>query len=250
MQIKINEHETIETSEPLDISMQLQGNKRNVRAWYVDSPAITAVVNDQFIGDVNQGGSVNFRNVFFNPHGHGTHTECLGHISPDWVSVNACLKEFWFRCELISITPKNIWNEKYREMDTVVLAKQIEEKNISSCDALVIRTLPNDRTKKHHYYSGTNPCYFSPEIVPILDKKGIQHLLVDTPSVDRECDEGVLAFHHAFWKYPQQPQFQKSITELIYVDNAIPDGQYILNLQFAPFDNDAAPSRPVLYALK
>ena len=37
-----------------------------------------------------------------------------------------------------------------------------------------------------------------------------------------------------------------TITEFIYVTNEIFDGDYLLNLQFAPFENDAAPSRPVL----
>jgi hypothetical protein len=34
---------------------------------------------------------------------------------------------------------------------------------------------------------------------------------------------------------------------LIYVPNEVPDGTYILNLQIAPFENDASPSKPILY---
>jgi len=68
--------------------------------------------------------------------------------------------------------------------------------------------------------------------------------------VDREEDEGVLAFHHAFWQVPENPNFDRTITELIYVDSDIPDGDYILNFQVAPFENDASPSRPVLYKIK
>ncbi|HBB80565.1 MAG TPA: metal-dependent hydrolase, partial [Cryomorphaceae bacterium] len=29
----------------------------------------------------------------------------------------------------------------------------------------------------------------------------------------------------------------------------VPDGVYLLNLQVAPLENDAAPSRPILYSL-
>ena len=50
-----------------------------------------------------------------------------------------------------------------------------------------------------------------------------------------------------FWKVPENPQLDKTITELIYVEDSIKDGTYILNLQVAPFENDAAPSRPVLF---
>jgi hypothetical protein len=78
----------------------------------------------------------------------------------------------------------------------------------------------------------------------------IKHLLIDLPSVDRESDGGELAFHHAFWGVPDEPNFQRTITELIYVTNSISDGMYILELQVAPFENDASPSRPVLYALQ
>ena len=74
--------------------------------------------------------------------------------------------------------------------------------------------------------------------------------MIDTPSVDREEDGGELAFHHAFWKVPQQPNHQRTITELIFVDNEIKDDVYLLELQLAAFVNDAAPSRPVLYKIE
>ena len=34
---------------------------------------------------------------------------------------------------------------------------------------------------------------------------------------------------------------------MIYVPNDIDDGMYLLNLQIASFENDASPSKPVLY---
>ena len=78
---------------------------------------------------------------------------------------------------------------------------------------------------------------------------GVQHLLIDLPSVDREEDGGELAAHHLFWNVPSNPNFQKTITEFIYVPNEIVDGRYILNLQVSNFANDAAPSRPMLFDL-
>jgi hypothetical protein len=74
--------------------------------------------------------------------------------------------------------------------------------------------------------------------------------LIDLPSVDRECDGGDLVFHHAFWEVPQNPNHERTITELIYVRNEVEDGKYILELQVAPFKNDAAPSRPILYKIE
>jgi hypothetical protein len=36
---------------------------------------------------------------------------------------------------------------------------------------------------------------------------------------------------------------------MIYVENQVADGIYILNLQIASFENDASPSKPVLYKI-
>jgi arylformamidase len=59
-----------------------------------------AVENENWIGDVNRGGTVNFRDVYFNPHGHGTHTECVGHISKEHFTINQCLTAFFFLAQL------------------------------------------------------------------------------------------------------------------------------------------------------
>src|ERR1051326_9593252 len=107
--------------KPIDISIPLRASKENVSAWYVDPPKFEAVVNGDFIGDVNKGGSVNFRNIFFNPHGHGTHTECVGHISKEFFTINQCLKKFFFLCEVISVLPEELENG-----DHVITKKIIE----------------------------------------------------------------------------------------------------------------------------
>ncbi|MBL7942681.1 MAG: cyclase family protein, partial [Flavobacteriales bacterium] len=61
--------------------------------------------------------------------------------------------------------------------------------------------------------------------------------------------EGKLLAHRAFWKYPTQTRSHCTITEFVFVPDHVADGLYLLNLQVAAFDNDAAPSRPVIYAL-
>jgi hypothetical protein len=40
-----------------------------------------------------------------------------------------------------------------------------------------------------------------------------------------------------------------TITELILLIQAFKDGTYLLNIQIASFENDASPSKPVLYAV-
>ena len=44
--------------------------------------------------------------------------------------------------------------------------------------------------------------------------------------------------------------FMEFFPQLIeYVENKILDGNYILNLQIASFENDASPSKPILYKI-
>jgi len=245
MRLYLNEKEFIETNEPLDLSIGLQSGSNNLRAWYVNPPTFEPVRANGFIGSVVEGGGVNFRDVFFNPHGHGTHTECHGHITPEVVSVNQKLKTYFFKAQLVSVEPKVLKNG-----DEIILKEQLISKlNESRFEALIIRTIPNTKDKKSKNYSDTNPPYIDLSVIELIESLEIQHLLVDMPSVDRESDEGKLAFHHAFWNVPENPN-DKTITELIYVNDEIVDGLYILEMQMAPFENDASPSRPVLYKIQ
>lgn len=234
----------IDLSKPLDISLPLKASQSNPTAWYVNAPTFEPVVGNGFIGDVNKGGSVNFRNIFFNPHGHGTHTECVGHISKENYTINQCLKQFFFLATVVSFTPEKIAG------DRIITLNQIKKawKN-NGAKAIVIRTLPNKKEKLSKQYSNTNPPFIDHQAVQFLIDKGIEHLLIDTPSVDKEDDGGVLKAHHTFWEYPANTQQQRTITELIYVPEQIKDGVYIINIQIASFENDASPSKPILYKI-
>ena len=94
----------IDLSEPLDISIPLRPGVKGVNAWYAPQFAAEPVVAGSFVGSTLKGGSVNFMNVSLNPHGNGTHTECVGHISTEPYTINQCLKTFFFSAELISTT--------------------------------------------------------------------------------------------------------------------------------------------------
>lgn len=233
----------IDFYKPIDISMPLSSDKNSASAWYVDAMKLEPVVNGNWIGDVSKGGAVNFRNITFNPHGNGTHTECVGHISKEFITINQCLKQFMFLTEVVTIMPTLLENGDY-----VITKKQLEESlDNSKPEAIVIRTLSNGLNKLTTQYSNTNPPYILEDAILFLNAIGVEHLLIDMPSIDKENDEGKLLAHHAFWQYPTNTQFQKTITEFIYVPNEIIDGTYILNLQIASFENDASPSKPLLY---
>lgn len=232
-------------SKALDISIPLRNGEENVSAWYVEPVRIEPVRTKQFTGSVAEGGSVNFRNIFFNPHGNGTHTEGVGHIDKNVHSINQSLKQFFYLAELITIKP-----EAKRDGDFVITKELIQAKRSHfDAEALIIRTTPNSESKKSKQYSNTNPAYITTDAIKEMIANGIKHLLIDLPSVDKEVDGGALAAHHAFWEHPEHTNLERTITELIFVPNSIPDGIYLLNLQIASFENDASPSKPVLYAI-
>tara|TARA_R110000868_G_scaffold196237_1_gene442133 strand:+ start:1149 stop:1898 length:750 start_codon:yes stop_codon:yes gene_type:complete len=235
----------IDLSKPLDISISIKGNHSNVNAWYIEEPKIIPHSEGEFIGKVSEGASTNFNDIWFNPHAHGTHTECVGHITEEFHSVNQNLKQFFFLAELITIAPEKLGD------DFVISKKQLQYaiKN-SKYKALVIRTIPNLKEKLSKQYSNTNPPYLLEEAAKFLVEIGVEHLLIDLPSVDKEKDEGKLLAHNAFWNTSGQLREEATITEFIFVDNTIKDGRYMLNIQVAPFENDASPSRPVLYKIE
>lgn len=241
----------IDLSKPIDISIPLTNSNENPIAWYLETPIIEPVTMGNWVGKVSEGSSTNFNNIFFNPHGHGTHTECLGHITREFYSINQCLKQFFFTAELISVEPQVFEN------DLIITKTQIEnalENQFSQ--ALIIRTLPNLESKKHKNYSKTNPPYLTEEAAIFIREIGIQHLLIDLPSVDREEDEGKLVAHKAFWNVKnvenlnQDARLNCTITEMIFVSDEVLDGSYMLNLQIASFENDASPSKPILFKIE
>lgn len=232
----------IDLSQPLDISIPITGKDSNVNAWYLGPPKIEPETIDGEIISVEQGAVVNFNTITFNPHSHGTHTETVGHITEKVYSINKYLTQFFFLAEVITVAPEKLGD------DYVISRKQLQfALGNKKRDAIVIRTMPNTREKFSRQYSNTNPTYLLEDAAEYLKSKGVKHLLIDLPSVDKEQDEGELLAHNAFWNTKGKLRLDATITEFIYVSNKIEDGMYMLNLQIAPFENDASPSKPILY---
>ncbi|MCR5861481.1 cyclase family protein [Flavobacterium sp. J372] len=245
-----NREISVDLSKPIDISLPITADGKNPVAWYLKQPIIEPVQMGGWTGKVSEGASTNFNNIAFNPHGHGTHTECLGHITKDFYSINDCLKRFLFMAELVSVHPEVIGD------DFIITRRQVQEALANKKpQAVIFRTLPNIDDKKSKNYSYTNPPYLAEDAAVFLRESVIKHLLIDLPSVDREEDDGALAAHKAFWNVKDvnnlndDARLDTTITELIFVPDDVEDGSYLLNLQIVSFDNDASPSKPVLYKI-
>lgn len=234
----------IDLTQPIDISMPLRASKDNVNAWYVDAPKIEPATDGEWIAAVKDGACINFNNINFNPHAHGTHTECVGHITEKVHSINQNLKQFFFFAEVLTVAPEKL-------NDDFVISKKQLQFGIGNKkrDAIVLRTIPNTNEKLSAQYSHTNPPYLLEDAAIYLKEKGIKHLLIDLPSVDKEKDDCQLLAHNAFWNTKGKLRLDATITEFIFVPNHVADGAYFLNLQIAPFENDATPSKPILYKI-
>jgi arylformamidase len=263
-----NQKYRIDLENPIDISIPLDFSSAQPNAYGVEKAASKACEADGLIGDTRRGGSCNFEQVTFIPHCNGTHTESVGHITRERISVHDCLKDAFVPAALVSIEPESALetNETYAvklsENDKLITRKSIETAlenskfkiQNSKLDALVVRTLPNDDSKKTRDYMKDVPPFFSTEAMRFIVEKGVKHLLVDMPSIDRTFDEGKLSNHRIFWNVEQGSQelndsswANHTITEMIYAPDSIADGFYFLNLQIAAFVSDAAPSRPLLF---
>ncbi len=239
----------VDLSKPIDLSMPLHNGDHQARAWWVDPVTMEPVRMGDTRFSVKDGAPVNFRNIHFNPHGHGTHTESVGHISPEIHPVGDLLKRYFFTAQLLSLLPETRRAPDAKEDHVITLEQLRHAVDERPPEALILRTLPHRDDVLTRDWSGTNPCYLQSTACAWLRSIGVKHLLLDLPSVDREEDGGVLAAHHAFWDHPNTTDLERTITELLHIPREVRDGNYLLELQVANFTNDAAPSRPVLYTM-
>jgi len=236
-----------------------------------------------FIGDTKQGGSCNVNELTINPHCNGTHTESIAHICD--FSMDITIEEAGkcknlaltlaqlslpalMPCAVISITPelaiktKENYSPEFHENDLIISRSALKQALAAYHDeqlqALVIRTLPNTNNKGLQAYNSENqPAFFSREAILYLNELGVEHLVVDVPSIDRLHDDGLMTCHHLFWQVDEGSHqvnvnslMNKTITEMAFVADEIPDDFYFINIQTPAFHNDAAPSRPVLFSAK
>lgn len=211
------------------------------RAWYIDAPTFEPVRLGDWTGSVAAGNSVNFFNVGFNPHAHCTHTETAGHILLERHSVHQHFKDHFTKALLLTVVPKEGKVQLTDFMDAW------KTQNSTEVRSVIIRTELDALAATTRNYSNTDWPYLDAEIGAFLREQGVDHLLIDQPSVDQEEDGGALACHHAFWGPEPEATLHRTISELLHIPSSVEDGMYLLNLQVAPLENDAAPSRPLLY---
>jgi arylformamidase len=253
-----------------DISIPMRFDGAQPNAYDVAPATAHAYETGGFVGDVRRGGSCNFDVVSLIPHCNGTHTECVGHLTRERIAVTDTFAGALMPATLVTVepVPALATSESYmlvkEEEDRVITAAALEDALVGVrngfTDALVIRTLPNDEGKSRRRYAEHAAPFFTIEAMHAIVARGVRHLLVDIPSLDRAYDEGLLSAHRVYWNivsgsHDLEPgalddaasPALRTITEMVYVPDHVDDGAWLLSLQSAPFVLDAAPSRPLLY---
>ena len=235
-----------------------------------DAPPATArpLAAGPFVGDTRAGGSCNCELLTLAPHCNGTHTECVGHVTEERVALNDCVNGGIVFALLLSLAPVAAASTPEdsdpvpAEGDQLVTAAALQAAAARHFGpdprALVIRTLSGGAGRPLQSYRGAAPApYLSRQAAAWLVGRGIEHVVLDLPSADRADDGGRLTAHRIFFGLPagsrraaEARRPQASITELAWVPARIPDGYYLLDLQFPAFQADAAPSRPLLYPVQ
>jgi len=247
MKAVINWHSSkweVNLAKPMSLAIPLKDGDQNPNCYFSDQVKFDPIKGDGFIGSIKHGGTVNHKKITVSPHGNGTHTECYGHITDSDAVIANQIADYMHVTQLITVSP--ITEDADQVIDKSLFENIVLQPGIK---ALVIRTIPNTLSKLTQNYSGTNPPYISHQAMQIIVDHGIEHLIVDLPSVDKEEDEGKLKAHKTFWESENDIRKNATITELAYIPDSVSDGIYLLNLQVLPIHLDVSPSNPVLFAL-
>ena len=246
-------HFRADLAHALDISIPLDFGGPQPSFFGAPRASAEPLVSGDYVGDTRRGGSCNAEAYRLVPHCNGTHTECVGHLTDERLVIRDIAAAL-IVSRLITVQPHRARHGL--QIDEAALAGALGP-DPSRGTGLIVRTLPNDAGKRGRAYEGDSmPACFTTAAMALVVELGVEHLLVDLPSVDPGYDGGRLAAHRVFWGLPPgsrraaaASRGHATITEMVYVPDEVHDGAYLLNLQVPPFMADAAPSRPLLFPL-
>jgi arylformamidase len=226
----------------------------------------TAFHSGDFEGDVARGSSCNCSSVTLIPHCNGTHTESVSHLTLQQRPLHTFVPVAPMPALLLTVEPQDAATSG----EDSEPAPQAGDQMITRAGLLAAwQRCGNDARhpaavatpcvlllRTRAATAGPNPAYLSRQLMQEIVARGIRHLVVDLPSVDRSEDEGHLTAHRLFFGLPagsidhaQATRADCTITELAHFPRQLADGPCALQLQLPAFSGDAVPSRPVYLPL-
>ena len=238
----------MDTDKGIDLSIRNDFSGRAPTFYGSEQPRYKALRSGNFVGDIKEGGSCNVPIVTLDIHCTGTHTESISHVIDSEVKITDVCPNGMIPTYLVSVElcEANETNESYHSdivNDKLITKKELQKNIPESCSGLIIRTIPNDDSKKTRDYHLKPAPFFTNDAIDHINELGVKHLLVDIPSLDKANDGGQLENHKRFFKQG------KTISELLFIPNDLKDGFGFLQIQIPNWGLDAAPSRPIFYSI-
>jgi len=245
---------------PVSLARLLDFDAAHPRAFGAPPATTAPFVVGTFNGEVARGASCNCRAVHLIPHCNGTHTESVAHLTVDSLRLTELVPLEPLPALLLSVAPVPAQGSGESTApapqpgDRLVTAAQIDRAWPAAWPAglppprvLVLRTGAHD---------GDGAPYLSLDAARRIVARGIEHLVLELPSVDRADDGGRLAGHRILFGLPagstrlaEAARAHATVTELALVPAQCADGPCAVQLQLTSWTGDAVPSRPLLYPL-
>ena len=219
-----------------------------------------------FSGAVATGASVNCSTLTLTPHCQMTHTESVAHLTRESGDTWRIVPRGLLPAVVVSVSPEPAResNESTHPQpwgtDLLITKRRLRAAwpmmRMVDPVAAIVRTLPNEATKRTRNYTDLVPPYLTREAVEWLVEKRIEHLVLDVPSLDRTHDDGHMVGHRLFFGLPagstsrgDAARSRATITELAFVPDDVHDGPCVLSLAVPAIGGDAVPSQPIVYPL-
>jgi len=261
-----------DAARPVSLALPLDFHGGDPRWFGAPEARAEPLVAGGFSGRVASGASCNASTLRLTPHCNGTHTECAGHLVIEPLAARDIVPEGVLAALLLDIEPDAAGHEGSRPapqagdllFTRAALAAAWPEPLLAggamlpvAPRALVLRTRGAPAAAVSAGRNAADmPPYLSLPAALFLVERGIEHLVLELPSVDRMEDGGELAAHRAFFGLPPQSRALAAagrahctITELAHVPPTLRAGFGLLILQVPALGGDAVPSRPLWHAV-
>jgi arylformamidase len=253
-------------ARPVSLALELDFTGPQPRHFGAPAASARPFVAPGFAGAVTQGASCNCEVISLIPHCNGTHTECVGHLTRERLDASRVAPLGLLPAVLVSVAaePAGAAGESSDPVpqpgDLLVTRRALAAAWPAHLpfapQALIVRTRLTGTDARAHDDPPETPPYLTRQAAALLIERGIAHLVIDLPSIDRAHDAGRLTAHRIFFGLPpgstalaDAARREATITELACVPDTLRDGAYLLELQVPALGGDAVPSRPLLYRL-
>ncbi|MBV6418105.1 MAG: hypothetical protein CMLOHMNK_02889 [Steroidobacteraceae bacterium] len=233
----------VDLAQPVDLSMPIAFDGGGPRHFGATPPRSLPFAVGDFSGEVESGASCNCRTLTLIPHCHGTHTECVAHLTHEPLDAWRLVPAAPVPAVVVSVAPVAIGGDLVVTRAALDAAWPRATTAIRPI-ALILRTASETRVAP----------YIAADAAALAVERGIAHVVVDLPSLDRTHDEGRLAAHRVFFGLPpgsrrlaEATRAFATVTEFASIPGALPDGPCLLAWQVPAIAGDAVPSRPLAY---